>query len=181
MFKTFQLIGRWLIDRKVKRRSKSVFSDHISKAKNVLIIANSNEADVEKALQNHVLFLRQQKINNLSLLMFSDMKNAVEIKTHTNQIIVTKKKFNWLGFPSDSEVRKIVAKRYSSIICLSLEPTYLMVNLIALINSNLKVGVSTKKTTTYFDLTIAKSSQKKDKFVSFVKNLNHYLDLINRK
>ena len=57
MFKTFQLIGRWLIDRKVKRRSKSVFSDHISKAKNVLIIANSNEADVEKALQNHVLFL----------------------------------------------------------------------------------------------------------------------------
>lgn len=177
---SFKKIGRWVINRKLKRRSKQAFDSHISKVNKVLIVVDKKEADSTAAFMQTVKFLQKNTQAEIKVLSFTQPKDEQVLKTNLPVVTATSKMFNWVGLPSDPNIKALLQSRYDAVLTLATQPNMLLVNLVAMAFAKLKVGTDYKPLAPYLDLVLNTEAEKGNKLTSFAKNLQHYLMLINQ-
>ncbi len=105
-------IGNYFIDKRFKKKSRSLNACNISEAKTALIICDSvNEANFA-ACKNLESFLKENNVeyqivgfNNTKTVMY----NVISDSTHH---FIDKKAFNWYFLPKAEEINQLIDKEF---------------------------------------------------------------------
>lgn len=171
--------GEFILNKELKNTHRNKSIQDIADIKKIAILHNiSNEEDYINVLKIARSFQAEKKTVNI--VSFIDRKTIPNylIPTITFDVI-TLKDLNFFKIPKNNFVNDFINFEYDLLIDLSDDENFVLKYLLALSKSKLKVGDLCEQKKKYLDLMIKKTNKKNIEL--FVKNIIHYLTVLNKK
>lgn len=172
-------IGRWILKRGIEKDKRTPVALNLLEMKTAILVYDIKSQKEWDHILNFKKVLLSEGFEKVTLMGFSMEKEMPSFVDNQMTQVLGRKEIRFWGIPVDAFNQKFFSQKFDLMVdCTekSVLPTdYLM----ALVHAKTKVGVSNPENEYIFDLLI--DSDKKEDFVKYVKNVIHFLKMINRK
>lgn len=172
-------IGRWILKRGVEKDKRTPIALNLLEMKTAILVYDILGLKEWDQILSFKKVLLSEGFEKVALIGFSMEKEIPSFVDSQMTQVLGRKEIRFWGTPVDAFNQKFFNQKFDLMVdCTgqSVLPTdYLM----ALVHAKTKVGASNPENEYIFDLLI--DSDKKEDFIQYVKNVIHFLKMINRK
>lgn len=171
-------LQNYFLKRKVKRLHRKVKVANLSSAKTALLVYETKDGD-EKTVRNFARFLKEEGIK-AETLAYYQLKNKKDQRPEDEleYYYFDKNDFNWLQFPSENRIKKLIARDFDLLIDLNQSNRFCLQCISSLSKAKFKVGAAGTYRTENCDLTIAVEGAD---LKYLIEQMKVYLKMINNK
>ncbi len=172
-------IGRWILKKGVDKDRRTPVALNISDMKSALLVFDITNQNDFFYIQEFQKKLKLEGFEKVELIGFSLEKELPSFVDSKLVQVLGKKDVSLLGIPSDEFVQSLFQKKMDLLVDCTSENSLPTDYLMALANAKTKVGAPSQINEYIFDLLI--DGNRKENFGVYVKNVIHFLKMINRK
>lgn len=170
-------IGRYFLKKESASRARAIMN--MDTAKSVGIIYNADNIEQVELVKEYIEFLRKKGKKVKSLGYVAQKELPGNIHTSIDQQCFTMKDINWYYKPATNIINSFVKEEYDILLDLNITDSLPLEFVTTLSMGKCKVGKYSKKNESLYDIMIDTGEEKSLKY--FLKNIDTYMDMLNKK
>ena len=135
-----EAISIFFLDKKLSKIKRNISVRNLDNTKTALIITDYLNTKDKEEIKKFLKFLRNINIDVLEV-SYCNRKTSPEVSDFKDQLILTKKDFNWMGFAKSSSMEQFLGRPFNLLIDLTLEFHPQVKTIVALSKADFKVGI----------------------------------------
>lgn len=159
------------------KRDKRFFN--LKNADSFMILYDANAPDEIELIHKYIQYLKDMGKKVTSLGFYNQKELSASLNSSLNSVFLTRKQISWLGIPQSDAVSNLMKTDFDVLINLVVKDVFPLTFVAAKSKALFKIGKFNLKYQNYYDFMIDIGEDQKLK--SFMKNVDHYLSLINPK
>lgn len=171
-------LSAFILNRNIKQNKRQIHYNNLHTAKSFGLLIEVNNPNYIKEISSFIKDI-QKKQANVYPLYFVDFKKVTEeLSKHQDIKIISKKDFNWLFAPKNSEIIEFCDKPFDLLINFSLQNNKYLEQISGLSKAKCKIGEGSENSFLY-DFTINMKDERT--LTKYIEHLNYYLSIIRTK
>lgn len=176
LIKMQEKVGRFLMNKELKRLKRSVKAFSLEKASTVGVIYNATNRDEAEVVKKFIQYLKEERKDVVSLGYIDSKDSSDLVKPHLNYSFFDKRDLSKVLVPNGSDVESFIAKPFSILIDLNTDECFPIEYISSLSKAKFKVGAKGLYHDAICDLILDIEQNKTLNFL--IIQVKHYLKMI---
>ena len=169
-----QKITNFILDRKLSKLSRNKMVRNLDNSTTALILTDYLNSKDKEIVKDFIRFLRNLEIDVLEVSYYNK-KNSPEVSDFKDQLILTSKDFNMLGFAKSSSIDIFLSRPFNLLIDLSMVKYPQITGIVAISKADFKIGL-VPVPQKYYDFMIDLGKDRNMK--KYIDQVIHYLRIL---